>query len=120
MSRISNAQLFFKCCYRIDKNMRGYMFKGRYIDCISTHCWKLMENYLKEKSRDNLYKLIEIFADIKRKNKTKWSYFMAPVKVPKVPYRSAYYFTFSETKPEEPYIVYNLDGLIIYEKWHKI
>lgn len=120
MSRIKHSQLFFKCCHKIDKNVRGYMFQGKYIECVSAHCWKLLDTYLRDKSKDNLYRLIEIFADIKRKNRDKWSYFMAPMKMPKVPYRSTYSFDFYETEPSEPYILYKLNDTVIYEKWSKI
>lgn len=119
MLKISYAQLFFKCCHKIDPNTRGYMFNGNYIESISAHCWHLLHTYLKDKSSKNKYNLIELFCDIKRKNKYKWQYFITPVKVPKVPYRNDFSFSLSKNVPDQPYIGYNLFDTIIYEKWTK-
>lgn len=119
MRKISKAQLFFKCCHLIDKNMKGYMFKGKYIDCISQHCWQMLEKYLKSRNKQDEQYFISLLCDIKKRNKDKWNYFIANPKPEFHNFKKEYQLILSEVEPPKPYVGYYFNNEIIYEKWMK-
>ena len=120
MQRIKLYQLFFKCCHKIDANMKGYMFNGKYIECISQYCWQLYAKWTKDKSKKNTYNLIEIFADIKRKQSNNWKAFIFNPKMPIVPFKKEFRLIFTDVEPLEQCIGYHFNGEIFYETYEKI
>lgn len=120
MQKIKLYQLFFKCCHKIDPNIKGYMFKGRYIECISQYCWQLYYAWSRNKTVENRNALIEIFSDIKRKQSKNWAAFIFSPKMPIAPFKKEFQMTLTDVEPFDKFIGYHFNGGIIYESYEKI
>jgi len=119
MLKIKLHQLFFKCCFKIDKNNKGYMFNGKYIECISQHCWALFYQWSKNKTAANRNLLVEIFADIKRKQSQNWDIFLFNPKRTHWTFKDDFFMELTEIEPIERCTAYRFNGTIIYESWQK-
>lgn len=103
----------------IDPNNKGYMFNGRYIECISQHCWNLYLLWTRDKSQHNRNEMIKLFSHIKRTQKNNWSIFITNPIMPIVPFKKDYFLILSEIAPQEKCIGYHFNGTIIYETYAK-
>ena len=117
MRKISTFKLLFKCCHKLQDSQKGYMLNGVYIENISYYAWNnltLWRQTLDEKHKNNL---IELFADIKRKQAKNWQVFIKQPPTEINPFKANYQLILSEIEPPEPYILYDLGIIKVYETY---
>lgn len=120
MQRNSDFKILFKCCHKVDKNHKGYMFNGSYIEDLSEHLWWKLREWRLENKIESKYELIDILVDIKKRQSKNWNVFMKQPPPKMHPFKQDFGLILTEIEPPGPCVVYNLHGLIIYETYYNL
>lgn len=120
MQKNNYFRIFFKCCHRIDKNNKGYMFDGVYIENISAYLWERLHKWSVKRDKDIRHQIISVLADIKRRQSKNWEVFMKQPVQKQHDFKSNYRLTLSEIEPHQPYIKWQINDITVYETYIKL